>query len=99
MPTKPHSDCSLDYIHQVLGITEKCPRRNCEGTLTLVLVSYRPGQKPVQEKECSVCSKVVRDKKPYNNKKYNNKNNDRQNNDKQKQNYQSQSKTQSKQAK
>ena len=61
MSRRTHHSQSHIYVAEVLDITEPCPRRNCEGTLTVVWVRYKPNGPIKIEKECSTCSKVYRE--------------------------------------
>ena len=57
-------NCSKFYMDTVLGLSEYCPRRKCEGLLTKVLVQYvryNGSKSAVQEEtECTKCGKVIR---------------------------------------
>ena len=62
MSKQSSNQVSLIYITEVLEIVEQCPRRTCDGTLTKVLVRYKPNTPLKEEKECSTCGKVFRDR-------------------------------------
>jgi len=59
------SNCSGQYVEQVLNITEECARRGCKGTMTEVWVQYTPHGPIKKEKECSTCGKVRKKKRPF----------------------------------
>ena len=62
--SNPQGGISEQYM-QELGPWYACPKNKCSGTLTDIFVRYVRGGPIFNDKECTFCGKVVKDKRTY----------------------------------